>query len=494
MKKIATLLLAIATVATATAGGLMTNSNQSAAFLRSIARGTTLDTDAVYNNPAGTAFMTDGWHFGINNQMAYQTRTTDSSYKLFQYGAGNGNMLSLDDKGYISYLPKEFKGEVFSPVIPSFHLTWKKNRWAVMLGMGVNGGGGTIEYDNGLASFERMFAALPAGMKQLGINATQYDLDMYLKGSSMTLAGNLGVAYRITDWLSAAAMVRVGVANNAYEGYLKNINVNVGGQMMPATQLFAGAYSQLEAQLNAALGAYGQGFLTSEAGQTLVGAMTTVKENEIKTLDHTLDVKQSGVSISPVLALYAQKNGWAASVKYEFKMATELEIESALVSASDPVINALFPDGAKVKAETPALLAVALSRQMGNVKVTAEWHEYFDKDAENSFSSCVEGNTMEYLLGAEWQINDKWLVSCGVQRTQYDLNENAYSDMNFSTSSWSTGIGIAYNFSEKLRLNVGFMPTFYEEVTSKGTANGIDFTDIYDRTSISGGIGLDFKF
>ena len=57
MKKIATLLFAFATVATATAGGPMTNTNQSAAFLRSIARGTTLDTDAVYNNPAGTAFM-----------------------------------------------------------------------------------------------------------------------------------------------------------------------------------------------------------------------------------------------------------------------------------------------------------------------------------------------------------------------------------------------------------------------------------------------------
>lgn len=494
MKKIATLLLAIATVATASAGGLMTNSNQSAAFLRSIARGTTLDTDAVYNNPAGTVFMTDGWHFGINNQMAYQTRSTDSSYALFRYGANNGNMAALDDKGYLTYLPKTFEGEVFSPVIPSFHLTWKKDRVAVMVGMGVNGGGGSLEYNDGLASFERMFAALPAGMQQLGIPATQYDLDMYLKGSSMTLAFNVGAAYRLTDWLSVAAMVRLGVTSNSYEGHLKNINVNVGGQMTPATQLFAGAYSQLEAQMNAAVGAYGPGFLTSADGQKLAAAMATVKENQIKTMNHTLDVKQTGYSVSPVVALYAQKNGWAASVKYEFKMATELEIESAMVSAADPVINGLFPNGEKVKAETPALLAVALSRQFGDVKVTAEWHEYFDKDAENSFSQTVEGNTMEYLLGAEWQINDKWLVSCGVQRTQYDLDENAYSDMNFSTPSWSTGIGVAYNITEKLRLNAGVMPTFYEDVTSVGQQNGVDFKDVYKRTSISWGLGLDFKF
>ena len=39
------------------AGGPMTNTNQSASFLRSIARGTSLDPDAVYNNPAGVVFM-----------------------------------------------------------------------------------------------------------------------------------------------------------------------------------------------------------------------------------------------------------------------------------------------------------------------------------------------------------------------------------------------------------------------------------------------------
>ena len=61
------------------AGGPMTNTNQSASFLRSIARGTSLDPDAVYNNPAGVVFMENGFHIGLNDQMAAQTRTTTSS-------------------------------------------------------------------------------------------------------------------------------------------------------------------------------------------------------------------------------------------------------------------------------------------------------------------------------------------------------------------------------------------------------------------------------
>ena len=62
----------VAIAGNAFAGGVLTNTNQSAAFLRSIARGTSLDPDAVYYNPAGTAFMSNGWHIGLNNQMASQ--------------------------------------------------------------------------------------------------------------------------------------------------------------------------------------------------------------------------------------------------------------------------------------------------------------------------------------------------------------------------------------------------------------------------------------
>ena len=485
MKKIATLLFAFATVATATAGGPMTNSNQSAAFLRSIARGTTLDTDAVYNNPAGTAFMEDGWHFGINDQMAKQTRSTESFSKHGDLYPGGFGLT-------------EYKGEVFSPLIPSFHLTWKKNRVAVMLGMGVNGGGGTIEYDNGLASFERMFSTLPVAMSSLA-PATDYKTNMYLKGSSQTLAFQAGASFRVTDWLSAAALVRFSTTSNAYEGHLKDTQVKVGGNWTSAAGIFNTALQGLQAQYQAALGAYGEAFLATPDGQKLVAGMTAVATGAAQTADHILDVEQTGTSISPVLALYAQKGAWAASVKYEFKMATELEIKSAAVSAKDPVINAIFADGSKVKAETPALLAVAASRQCGPVKVTAEYHMYFDKDAENSFSPCIEGNTQEYLVGAEWQINDKWLVSCGVQRTQLDMNENAYSDMNFSNSSWSTGIGAAYQLNDMIRINVGVMPTFYEDVTVKGDViqNGLrigEWQDIYSRTSFAWGIGLDFKF
>ena len=470
-KSILALVATVAIASSAMAGGPMTNSNQSAHFLRSIARGTSLDTDAVYTNPAGVVFMENGFHIGLSDQMAAQTRTITSTYAPFAMNGGSAT--------------KQYKGEVFSPVIPSVHFAWKHNRWAVMAGVGVNGGGGSLEFEDGLGSFERQFSVLPGAINQLGANmglsATQYDMDMELTGKSMTLAFNVGAAFRITDWLSIAAQVRLGVTNNSYVGEIDDIKINptmaalgLNGQMMSASEFFKQAGAAL-GQINPAL-----------AGQAAQYAALTA--------DHILDVKQKGTSISPIIALAFHKGAWDASVKYEFKMATELEISSAPVSAKDPVINGIFADGAKVKAETPALLAAAVSRHFGPVKVTAQWHHYFDKDAENSFSPVIEGNTNEYMMGVEWAITDRLLISAGTQRTQLNMNENAYSDMNYSISSWSVGIGAAYKVCDAVRINLGYMPTIYDEVTAVGQASGIDFKDLYQRTSHAWGIGLDLKF
>ena len=433
----------------------MTNTNQSAAFLRSLARGTSLQSDAVYYNPAGVVFMDNGFHIGINDQMAKQTRTTSSS-------------LVMDHNLPGGFSETEFQGSVFSPLVPSVHFAWKHNRIALMAGMGVNGGGGTIKYDNGLASFERIVSSFPTLLSIKGLPTTAYSRDLFLEGSSMTLAFNFGAAFRLTDWLSVAAMVRYSSSSNSYKAGLSNMMLNSSHPLLnPTSQMVS-------------------------AGQLL----TTMNSDYAALVDQQLDVKQKGSSFSPVLALSFHKGKWDASVKYEFEMRTELENETS--KDIDLGTGGMFPDGTKVKAETPALLAVAVSRHFGPVKVTAEWHEFFDKNAENSFSNVITGNTTEYLLGAEWQITDKWLVSAGAQYTALDMDPAKYSDMNFSCPSVSVGLGFMYSFSEKIGLNFGVMPTFYQDVTSTGihSFGGMNlgqYTDVFSRTSIACGLGLDIK-
>ena len=72
---------------TARAGGIMTNTNYHIAFDRMMARGATFDIDAIYSNPAGTAFLDhEGWSLSLNIQSASQHRDVLATFPLFQIG------------------------------------------------------------------------------------------------------------------------------------------------------------------------------------------------------------------------------------------------------------------------------------------------------------------------------------------------------------------------------------------------------------------------
>ena len=76
-------LVLAATATTAQAGGILTNTNQSIDFLRNPARDAAIGLDGVYFNPAGVAFLPQGFHLGFNWQYAHQTRTITSTNPVF---------------------------------------------------------------------------------------------------------------------------------------------------------------------------------------------------------------------------------------------------------------------------------------------------------------------------------------------------------------------------------------------------------------------------
>ena len=64
-------LIAVALLAMTTplqAGGLLTNTNQNIAFNRNFARVGAIGIDGVYFNPAGVAFLEQGFHLSLNFQ------------------------------------------------------------------------------------------------------------------------------------------------------------------------------------------------------------------------------------------------------------------------------------------------------------------------------------------------------------------------------------------------------------------------------------------
>jgi len=56
---------------------IITNTNQSAVFIRMLARNASMDIDAVYYNPAGLTQLKNGFHVAIYNQTISQEKKTE---------------------------------------------------------------------------------------------------------------------------------------------------------------------------------------------------------------------------------------------------------------------------------------------------------------------------------------------------------------------------------------------------------------------------------
>ena len=99
--KLACLAIVFLTAGTPTmrAGGILTNTNQSIAFLRNPARDGAIGIDGVYSTPAGVAFMTEGFHIAFNWQSVWQTRTITTTNPLFALGVNNDAATSKTYKG-----------------------------------------------------------------------------------------------------------------------------------------------------------------------------------------------------------------------------------------------------------------------------------------------------------------------------------------------------------------------------------------------------------
>ncbi len=186
--------IAVASFAIASfAGGLLTNTNQSASFVRNPSRYASLDADAIYFNPAGTAFFKEGWAFSANWQMIWQNRDVN-----------NGG--------------KEYKGKVYVPCMPTFFAAYKTGDWTFSGFFGMPGGGGNAQFEDGLPMFDMMGSALsPTGMAGSSFESTQYLFSL-----------QLGAAYKINENLSAYAGLRTNYTSLTYEGEISAVHPQMG--------------------------------------------------------------------------------------------------------------------------------------------------------------------------------------------------------------------------------------------------------------------------
>ena len=444
MKKRLTM-IAVATliVATATAGGLMTNTNYHIAFDRMMARGASLDIDAAYSNPAGLAWGHEGFQLSLNFQKPWQYRD-----------------IELTRNGQKTL----YEGKASAPIVPALFASYKKDRWAVSTMIGIVGSGGFVEYKQGVPMFNVLLQSMLATN---GINPDTYSLDSEMKGKQYIYGGQVNFTYKILDCFSAAVGIRANYYDGYYRGHVKAVEHPMFGDV---------------AKLLLDVDQKGWGFTPMISVNYHQGPLTLTARYEFRT---KLNPKNETNILDAGLG--------AKVVEYMVKTEPNAEAKLAALQAQLGAYTAPYQNDVRTRYDMPALLSVAAGYEFSpKLRATLEYHFFDDKNAKmaNDRQNELKHGTHEILAGIEYDINEKFTVSCGGQRTDYGLADGYQQNTSFACDSYSIGLGGAWNINEQVRLNAGYFISLYSNYDKQATYG----LETYSRTNNVIGIGLDWKF
>ena len=484
----------LATVATtAQAGGILTNTNQSIDFLRNPARDAAIGLDGVYSNPAGVAFMPEGFHLGFNWQYAHQTRTITSTNPVLALGKKNNGSDT-----------KIFEGVADAPFIPSIQAAWNKNNWSLQFNLSVPGGGGSCEYADGLGSFENTVGSIANQLKPLG--ATGYDMDGYMQGRQYYFGVQVGSAYKVNDNLAVYGGLRLLYGTATYKAKISNIMVKkaADGTYEDFGSFLTGAILTVDAGLSkvaAGMAAYEAANATAAPEYAALVSQKTQLEGTKTSLNAlqkysegvNLLCNQSSVGIAPVVGVDYKIGRFNFAAKYEFKTEIHMKNESTVNQASEIAAVNKFRDGEEVPEDQPAQLALGAQwSPIDMVRLNAGWHHYFDKSANwyNNSQSLLDHDSNEFLLGAEWDVNDRVTISLGGQLTRYGLSDQYMNDMSFVVNSYSLGFGANFKVSDNVILKGGYFQTNYGDYDRNDYPTA-GVSDSFTRTNYVLGLGCE---
>lgn len=495
MKKLTFLVAFTMLVNVAFSNGLLTNTNQSAQFIRMMSRNASLGIDAVYYNPAGLIKLENGWHFSVNSQTIFQTKTIDSKFPWLNDGI--------------------YEGVVQVPVFPSGFAVYKKDKLALSFGFGPNAGGGTATFERGLPSFEIPITKIVPAMAGLtlidpSLAVSGYDANLTFDGSSIFWGFQLGATYAINEMLSVSAGVRYMPATNKYVGSIKDITLKVGSEYFAAPEwleetsgtvngyaqqaagasaLFNGGASSVQPIIDEGGGAYtlaqleGAGFITASERMQLAGGLNilgfspeqigamdaatiqgtysaagaeyaatsaTLSQTALSLSatseqleDKEVDTEQTGAGFTPILGLNISPNdNLNIGIRYEHKTYLSLKNSTKIDDLG------LFPDGAESGSDIPGILGIGIG-YTDNYWFEAQlsFNMYFDKYVDWG------ANVRDVAI---WQ----------------DLDPTQIRAREVKNNSFDIALGLQFNVTDKFSVSAGGM---YEKAGVEDSFNS-DFS------------------
>lgn len=469
MKRLFTSISAVFITASIFAGGVVTNTNQSAAWVRLMMRAATTDIDAVYYNPAGIMKLENGLHFSVSNQTIFQNKEVENFY------TGPDGLFGINESLY--------KGKVSAPVFPGVYAAYKTDRLAFSFGFNPIGGGGGAVYKKGLPSFEMTPSDLVPALASLG--ATAYRLDAKFEGTSIYFGIQGAVSYKVNDVISVAAGLRYVTAKNTYEGHLTDIEINMGTEASPDWQRADAIMTDISEQYT-----NGASLYTAGAAQATSVAVQTTALVDAGAGSLTLAQAEAATIIDAEQRL-ALEYALAA-----FGLETTGTISQADAGLKNTAVQYLDTAGDYTRSAAEYLLTASLLADQ-EADVVQTGHGFTPFFSINISPTDRLNIGIKYELATKMSLTNKTakdfttgFTQTGTPVTMFPDGEEIRNDMPAMLS-----VGVDFKATDELRLSAGTYYYFDRTANYGRKLNGVyvDNKDIIDKNYFEIGGGLEYK-
>ena len=460
--------------------------NSTAVALRDPARQASTDVDAAIYNPAGTAFLEDGFHVSLNGLYSFQPL-----YSFKQQG---------DEE-------VDVHNEHITKIAPSIQMAWKKGRFSVSASLANEGSlgkwtcpSGSIPYDSYLQALslhggykdimDKLNSQLFALNALVALSGYGEALDLVLEDkfrlvssnmlySMNNIAARLGIAYAVNDKFSLSVGAKI--------NYLTRYT-----DALPQLQVYRASSNQSWAAkdyflLKAALIEKGTETL---AGDAQLAEAFREKATELNVQSSGTETNHSGWGVTPIIGVDFCVSDINVGAKYEFRT----------------VVNA--EDWADFKLSSNLSLGVDWSL-FDNLNVALGGTAYFKTDGPyghhaEEYQNKMSGNVS---LSASYSPVKRLLLSIGQSYENYSgyWSLIGSEDMEIlGRHRFVTSLGGAYDFTDKLQLNIGgnigYAPSIIDnQMTMNIESNGSAMTvncpvSYYTNMKYNVAVGVNYRF
>ena len=473
---------------TATAQGYLSDATTSSAVLtRDTARQASTEIDAVVTNPAGTAFMPDGFHVSLGGIFNYRDISATNA-----------------DTPSPTFYTKE------SSILPTVQIAFKKNNWAVSASFASEGGFGNRKSPNSIMAdglftqaagntlleeldilqktFNVLYTAMALEMDLPDLNMDFDDEFIYSSKNVNTHLHNwtirLGGTYKFNEHFSAY----VGVKANYVKGTGDcEYGVAISRQSTGERFEYSDYYQQNSDIINNAQ-------MDNELKEAIMSLFSTHLEIADKTKRvGDMNYKVTGWGFAPIIGIDYKIKNFNFGAKYEF--ASHINAKGSNNHFNVP---ATMSAGMKWQI-IPKLSVAAGSNVVFATSRSIDTHIISSSQAADMLTSIPVSPSRAYDLSVSgtYEFNEKWLVSAGYtfSKEQRTGPEFIAVVMHATVPTHKLSFGGVYSPIENMRINLGASIYCLPDDWRQNTTGDTTWTAYYSyKPKAQIALGIDYSF